>query len=480
MLVFPDNVKFVTTTTGTGTLAVGAAVAGCRGMDAVTDGDQVIYRITSGTDWEIGIGTWDSSAETLTRSVRRSSNSNSAINLPAGDKEVFAGVSEDELDLLANYINDTTNNNFSVGPGNLPDITTGEDNVVFGIDNGVGLTEGIANVLIGLDLVTASPTSIGEVQLGIGNQPLIKGFQGGGFGNLSPGRASFYDIGLTGQRWRHGWFSGNVTASGTVVAGSNISASSGTITGQTIAATETLTVRSKEVGPLMPGYTGLKISRTSSTVISIAKGAIHNNLLTRRIDVDTAITLDLAEGGDFVNSSSRATNTWYHVLIGLIGNTVVAGLSTTLAKPAAWDSWQMIGAAKTDATGSGEWELFENDKESFRSSGNVFVFNNTAPGTSVNTIRAWCPPIACQVQVIYRANNPSGGTTIRVTNVSGTIIGLGMTVTSGQPNSYFTTTVNADTNGEFGLELSNNVTFGTLVIAGEGFRYPVGEAARYD
>src|SRR5690606_16661568 len=103
---------------------------------------------------EIGIGTWDSGAETLTRTVQRSSNSDAALNLPAGDKEVFCGVGEQSLEPLAR----------------------------------IALSSGV--------VVVDATTEIG--------------------GNLVPGTGATHDVGLSGTRWRHGFLSGNLSANGTV------------------------------------------------------------------------------------------------------------------------------------------------------------------------------------------------------------------------------------------------------------------------
>lgn len=113
------NVKETTTTTGKGTLALLGAVIGCAAFADLAYGNQVVYRIQSGSLYEIGLGTvQDNAGETgyeLTRDYVLMTSANTGyldgtahdltamqIDLPAGQKEVFA-VSLD-LSLVAQNI----------------------------------------------------------------------------------------------------------------------------------------------------------------------------------------------------------------------------------------------------------------------------------------------------------------------------------------------------------------------------------------
>jgi len=87
-----DRVKETTTTTGTGTLTLAGAVAGFNSFSVVGDGNSTYYSIVeeSGTDWEVGIGTYTATGTTLSRdTVLESSNAGSLVNFGAGSKEVF-------------------------------------------------------------------------------------------------------------------------------------------------------------------------------------------------------------------------------------------------------------------------------------------------------------------------------------------------------------------------------------------------------
>ena len=88
-LVVKDRVKETSTTTGTGTLTLAGAVAGFQAFSVLGDGNTTYYTIVSGTDWEVGIGTYTSSGTTLSRdTVLESSNAGSKITL-AGTSDVF-------------------------------------------------------------------------------------------------------------------------------------------------------------------------------------------------------------------------------------------------------------------------------------------------------------------------------------------------------------------------------------------------------
>jgi hypothetical protein len=91
-LVVKDRVKSSTTTTGTGTITLGAAAVGFQAFSVIGDGNTTYYTIvdTVNGTWEVGIGTYTSSGTTLSRdTVLESSNSGSLVNFAAGSKDVF-------------------------------------------------------------------------------------------------------------------------------------------------------------------------------------------------------------------------------------------------------------------------------------------------------------------------------------------------------------------------------------------------------
>ena len=90
--VLADRVKETTTTTGTGTVTLLGATTGFQSFSAIGNTNTTYYTITAqtGTEWEVGIGTYSSSGTTLARTtVISSSNAGSLVNFSAGTKDVF-------------------------------------------------------------------------------------------------------------------------------------------------------------------------------------------------------------------------------------------------------------------------------------------------------------------------------------------------------------------------------------------------------
>lgn len=90
--VLADRVKETTTTTGTGTVTLLGASTGYQSFSAIGNGNNTYYTIAgqTGSEWEVGIGTYTSAGTTLARTtVIASSNSGSLVNFSAGTKDVF-------------------------------------------------------------------------------------------------------------------------------------------------------------------------------------------------------------------------------------------------------------------------------------------------------------------------------------------------------------------------------------------------------
>jgi hypothetical protein len=89
-LVVYNRVQETTATTGTGTITLAGAVSGFQSFAVVGNGNTTYYTITSGTAWEVGIGTYTSSGTTLARTtiLSNSLGTTSAISL-TGTSTVF-------------------------------------------------------------------------------------------------------------------------------------------------------------------------------------------------------------------------------------------------------------------------------------------------------------------------------------------------------------------------------------------------------
>lgn len=98
-LIIKDRVKETTTTTGTGALTLAGAVVGFRAFSSVCSTNDTCWYALQAVDgggnptgdWEVGLGTY-SAANTLTRTtIYASSNSNAAVSLSGGTKQVWIG-----------------------------------------------------------------------------------------------------------------------------------------------------------------------------------------------------------------------------------------------------------------------------------------------------------------------------------------------------------------------------------------------------
>jgi len=116
-LTIADRVRETTTTTGTGTITLGGAVGNFETFTAnLSDGDTTYYAIVdaNNSDFEVGLGTFASSGTTLARTtVIASSNSNSAVDLSSGSKDVFITLPASKM------IFQDASGNVSIGSGSL-------------------------------------------------------------------------------------------------------------------------------------------------------------------------------------------------------------------------------------------------------------------------------------------------------------------------------------------------------------------------
>lgn len=124
--VVADRVKETTTTTGTGTVTLAGAATGYQSFSAIGNSNSTYYTIAgqTGSEWEVGIGTYTSSGTTLSRdTVLASSNSGSLVNFSAGTKDVFVTYPSSRVAFGGGSQSITTNNttvsqNFTMNSGN--------------------------------------------------------------------------------------------------------------------------------------------------------------------------------------------------------------------------------------------------------------------------------------------------------------------------------------------------------------------------
>lgn len=129
--VVADRVKETTTTTGTGTITLAGAATGYQSFSVIGNGNTTYYTIAgqTGSEWEVGLGTYTSSGTTLSRdTVLASSNSGSLVNFSAGTKDVWCdypalrsvtgapGLTENDITLNYNVTINSGRNALSCGP----------------------------------------------------------------------------------------------------------------------------------------------------------------------------------------------------------------------------------------------------------------------------------------------------------------------------------------------------------------------------
>ena len=91
-LALADRIKETTTVTSTGPATLLGASVGYQSFGVIGNGNTTYYCISdqSGSNWEVGIGTYTSSGNTLARTkVLSSSNADALVSFTAGTKDVF-------------------------------------------------------------------------------------------------------------------------------------------------------------------------------------------------------------------------------------------------------------------------------------------------------------------------------------------------------------------------------------------------------
>lgn len=100
MARFADRVKDTTTSTGTGSITLSdTAPSGYRTFASAFGSSSVVvhYCIAGGSEWEVGVGTFDGTTGLTREKVDSSSNSGALVNFSAGTKDVFCTASADSL-----------------------------------------------------------------------------------------------------------------------------------------------------------------------------------------------------------------------------------------------------------------------------------------------------------------------------------------------------------------------------------------------
>ena len=152
-LVLADRVQETCTSPGAGSVSLLGAATGFQTFSAaIGNGNTTYYTIAdqSGVNWEVGIGTYTSSGNTLARTtILASSNSGSIVNFSSGTQNVFVtypaetsaigggnqGIFVNKDTITMNYTIAAGTNGFTVGPVTLANgiavtVTSGQKWVV--------------------------------------------------------------------------------------------------------------------------------------------------------------------------------------------------------------------------------------------------------------------------------------------------------------------------------------------------------------
>ena len=309
-----DRVKESTVTTGTGAIALGGAVTNFETFSAnLSNSDTTYYAIVDNTNnaFEIGLGTYNSSGNTLSRSVIASSNSNSAVNLGVGTKEVFITAIADKI------VVEDGSNNVSIGGTVTATAFSGSGAGLTGVDvvNDTSPQLGGNLDVNGNDIVTTSNANLELAPNGTG-KVVVKG-------NNNQGA-----ITLNCEANSHGQ---------TIIAAPHSESANNTLTlpstggdARLVSATSTATLTNKTLtSPVIETVTGSTITLDSAGDITLDAGGAD---VTLKDDGTTYGSLTNSSGELVIKSGSTPTTavTFSGANATFSGNLTVNGTTTTV------------------------------------------------------------------------------------------------------------------------------------------------------
>jgi len=318
-LIIADRVRETSTTVGTGNIVLGGAVAGFIAFSSVmSNGDTTYYGIVLANSWEVGIGTYTASTNSLARTtVLASSNAGALVDFPSGTKNVILTQPSER----AVYVNGTSI--VAANGATVPNSLLANNSVTF---NGVTVALGSSGT------ITSSPT------YPLTNATLTGTTTISGTNNISGTTTITGTTSIASPTLTSPTISGTTTVAGTL-AGSITANGGSTITlngTNNIAGTTTITSPTINNGSLVSPTVSTSLSFSgSSTSITGYPYVVASSSLAAQI-----YTVNLGVFAPFISlptngasgDGTTATVTWANalsVLPAIGSNVVITGMTPT-------------------------------------------------------------------------------------------------------------------------------------------------------
>lgn len=156
-LALKNRTQETTATTGTGTITLAGAVTGFQSFASVGNGNTTYYCITSGSAWEVGLGTYSTTGPTLARTTiyANSLGTTAAISL-TGTSNVFITLPAEFAAGVTSFNGGTTG--LTPSSSTTGDITLAGTLAVANGGTGVTTSTGSGNNVLSTSPTIATPT----------------------------------------------------------------------------------------------------------------------------------------------------------------------------------------------------------------------------------------------------------------------------------------------------------------------------------
>lgn len=328
-LVLADRVQETTTTTGTGTVVLGGAVIGYQSFAVIGNTNQTYYTIAdqSGSNWEVGIGTYYTGNVSLARTtILASSNANAAVDFTSGPKSVFVTYPAEKA-IYSDTGNVATITNFASGNVNITGGTITGANITY---TGLGTmsTQNANNVAI-----TGGNISSVTIQGGTINGASLTNATYGGLGTMSTQNAT--SVAITGGTINSVAFTGGTLNNMTI----------GATTANTGAFTNVTTVSLTATGnATAPAFNTVNIVEPTTLSATGAASTINFDITTQSVYYSTAN----ATANWTTNFRGSSTLTMANALAN--GQTVTCTLMATQGATAYYNSAIQVDGTTTGVT----------------------------------------------------------------------------------------------------------------------------------